>query len=61
MRIKNETNGDLVNGSRGIIIGFAKITAEDKDYAELEDGDYEVITDNYNFTLLPVVCFLMVT
>lgn len=58
MRIKNEKEGDLANGSRGIVIGFAKITAKDKEFGELEDGDYDIITENYNSTHLPVVRYL---
>ncbi|GFH45332.1 hypothetical protein CTEN210_01806 [Chaetoceros tenuissimus] len=58
MRIKNEVGGGQVNGSRGVVLGFAKITAEKKPYEELEDDDYEILTENYSHRNLPVVRYL---
>lgn len=58
MRIKNEVGGGQVNGSRGVVLGFAKITAKKKPFEELEDGDYEILTENYSHRNLPVVRYL---
>ena len=58
MRIKNEGGGGQVNGSRGVVLGFANITAKKKPYEELEDGDYEILTENYSHRNLPVVRYL---
>jgi len=40
MRTKNVKEVDLVKYSRRIVIGFAKITAKDREFRELEDGNY---------------------
>ena len=58
MRIKNEVGGGQVNGSRGVVLGFANITAKKKPYEELEDGDYDILTENYSHRNLPVVRYL---
>ena len=58
MHTKNEVGGILVNGLRGVVIGFTNITTENKDYEELKDKDYEIITESCNCNYLPVDCFL---
>ena len=58
IRIKNEVGGELVNGSRGVVLGFANINAKQKSYEELEDDDYEILTENYSNRNLPVVRYL---